>query len=601
MNQVLKVLVASGWLGFVAASVEARPPNVVLILTDDQGWGDIHAHGNEVIDTPHLDRLRIEGARFDRFFVSPVCAPTRSALLTGRYHPRTGVHGVTRGAEDMRAEETTLAEGLKQYGYATGCFGKWHNGAHYPRDPNGQGFDEFLGFCAGHWLEYVDPPLQHNQGMERRKGYITDILTDAAMDFMEARKDGPFFCYIPFNAPHSPWIAPEPLWEKYKAMGLPTDEEACAYAMVENIDQNVGRLLEKLDALKLSEDTIVIFCTDNGPNSDRYNGGMLGRKGSVQEGGVRVPFFVSWRGKIAPGLEIHDIAAHIDVMPTVLELCGISHDPEPGFELDGLSFARALRGARFAMPRRHLFVHQAGKDGVTLTNGSVRSQKYRASLERAKNGSKDGWRLFDLESDPGQKENIAERYPDLLAEMRGAYEAWFDKVTRKGFDPLPVPVGMKGADCVLLQAHQSILVTPTPGEGLQFANQNGYAHDWAAEWTDLNAYVMWPVEVNRGGRYEVWIEHAAREETEGSELQIRVGDARLGSGPLPVHDPEPLPKLDQVPRHHITVPEIRWEERKLGEIRLEPGKAELQVRLTRKVGAEGPWLKSIRLQRLGGD
>ena len=186
-----------------AEAAAQRPPNVVVFLTDDQGFGDMHAHGNELLDTPVQDALRLAGARFERFYVNPVCAPTRAAFLTGRYPARTGVSGVTHRLETMRADEVTIAEVFKGAGYATGCFGKWHNGAHYPNHPNGQGFDEFFGFCAGHWNNYFDTTLERNGEAVQTKGYITDVITDAALDFIEANRDDPFFAYIPYNAPHA--------------------------------------------------------------------------------------------------------------------------------------------------------------------------------------------------------------------------------------------------------------------------------------------------------------------------------------------------------------------------------------------------------------
>ncbi len=318
-------------------------PNVLLILTDDQGWGDISAHGNAVIETPVLDALAKSGTTFDRFFVSPVCAPTRAALLTGRYPLRGGVHGVTRGAETLAADEVTLAEVFRGAGYATGCFGKWHNGAHFPHDPNGQGFDEFLGFCAGHWNDYFDTRLQHNQAMIETKGYITDVLTDAAIRFMDRHRSAPFLCYVPLNTPHSPFQVPDTRFEKYRAKGL-SPIEACVSAMVENIDANVGRMLEYLDDYGMADETIVIFLTDNGPNTDRFNGGMRGRKGSVHEGGVRVPFFVRWPGKVRAGRTVTEPAMHIDVLPTLVDLCGIDLAPGVPAPRDGISLASLLLG-----------------------------------------------------------------------------------------------------------------------------------------------------------------------------------------------------------------------------------------------------------------
>ncbi|MHC4721677.1 MAG: sulfatase-like hydrolase/transferase, partial [Planctomycetota bacterium] len=239
---------ASG-LGIAAAAIPAyafsssapgpkqseRKPNVLLIMTDDQGWGDLHSHGNDKIDTPVLDKFATDGARFDSFFVSATCAPTRASLLTGRYYLRTGTHGVTRGRENMRAEEVTIAEVLKAAGYATSCFGKWHNGSNWPYHPNAQGFDEFVGFCAGNLLNYFDTNLEHNGTSIKTTGYISDVLTDFAITFIENNKDQPFFCYVPYNAPHSPFQVPDKYFDKYKARGL-DDILACIYGMCENLD-----------------------------------------------------------------------------------------------------------------------------------------------------------------------------------------------------------------------------------------------------------------------------------------------------------------------------------------------------------------------------
>ena len=272
-------------------------PNIVLIMADDMGWGDIAMNGNPFsINTPNLEKIARSGARFEHFMVSPLCAPTRASLLTGRYHLRTGVSNVTGGLETMRSEEVTMAEVFRNAGYATGLFGKWHNGAHYPQDPNGQGFDEFFGFCGGHWTNYFNTRLQHNQTMVATRGYITDVLTDAALDFIEKNKARPFLCYIPYNAPHGPFQVDDKYFNKFKSKGV-NDMDAAIYGMVENVDENIGRVLEKLESLKLTGNTIVVFLTDNGPNSNRYNGYMKGKKGAVDEGGCTGTVVYSLAGK----------------------------------------------------------------------------------------------------------------------------------------------------------------------------------------------------------------------------------------------------------------------------------------------------------------
>ena len=266
-------------------SAESRP-NVILIMTDDQGYGDLGFHGNDKIDTPVLDNLATESVRFDRFFVCPLCTPTRATLLSGRYHPRTGAMSVTRGLETMRSAEVTIAEVLRSAGYATGCFGKWHLGEHYPNHPNGQGFDEFFGMLQGHWNNYFDPKLEHNGRRVQTRGYITDVITGYALRFVERNRHRPFFCYVPYNAPHTPHQVPDRYFDKYIERGL--DARAAAiYGMVENIDENIGRLLKKLDELELTKRTIGFFLSDNGPEGhegSRYNAGMRGMKGSVHEG-----------------------------------------------------------------------------------------------------------------------------------------------------------------------------------------------------------------------------------------------------------------------------------------------------------------------------
>jgi arylsulfatase A-like enzyme len=334
-----------GFFLFLAPLLAAgSPPNVIVILTDDQGWGDLSLHGNPHLETPHLDALAHSGARLDRFYVSPVCAPTRASLLTGKFHQRTGVHGVTRGQENMSLDEVTLADLFKEAGYATGIFGKWHNGAHYPYHPNGRGFDQFVGFCAGHWSNYFDALIEENGKPHRSKGYMTDYLTDRAIELHRGKRQerrNPFICYIPYQTPHTPYQVPDEPFEKYTAMGL-DPQLACLMAMCENIDNNVGRVLAALEEMKIREETIVIFFSDNGPNRYRFNGGLKGRKGSVDDGGMRVPSFVSWPGTIPSRLIVDEVTAHIDLLPSLMGWIG--RDDLIPVGIDGRSLAPLLTG-----------------------------------------------------------------------------------------------------------------------------------------------------------------------------------------------------------------------------------------------------------------
>jgi len=564
------------------APAPKRQPNIVLIMTDDQGWGDIHSHGNAALDTPVLDRLAGQGARFDRFYVSAVCAPTRASLLTGRHHLRCGVSGVTRGLETMRAGEVTLAEVLRGAGYATGIFGKWHNGMHFPQHPNGQGFEEFLGFCAGHWNNYFDTTLERNGRPAPTRGFITDVLTDAALEFIERHRARPFFCYVPYNAPHGPFQAPDRQFDKYKAHGL-ADREACVYAMVENIDDNVGRLLERLDALDLARDTIVIFLTDNGPNTERFNGGMRGRKGSPDEGGVRVPFFIRWPGRIEAGRTVARIAAHIDVFPTLLDLCGLPAPSEP--RLDGVSLAPLLTGEARDWPDRLLFSHWAQGENPRPFPGAVRTQRHRL-VQRKKGGPE----LYDMTADPAQANDIATEAPDVVRRLSEAYDAWFKDVTREPIVRPPIAVGHAEAPVVECPAPEAYF------EGnVTFKGKAGWANDWLTNWTSTDDAIWWELDVVRPGRFDVALRYTSPAKDVGARVRVGAGAARVEGVVERAHDPAPLPSPDRVPRGEVY--EKVWASLELGALELPQGRTRLLVKALTKPGASVMDLKAVVLRR----
>lgn len=436
----------------VASDVRAEDrahPSVILILSDDQGFGDIRSHGNEKIDTPVLDRFAAEGARFDRFFVSPICAPTRAALMTGRYHLRTGVVEVVPDyLATMQLDEVTLGEAFQQAGYATGLFGKWHLGKWYPYHPNVQGFDEYFGFRSGAWGDYFDTPLEHNGRQVPTHGYITDVLTDRALAFIEEHRDVPFFCYVPYNVPHSPFQVPDRYFEQYMARSL-DDRTAAVYGMCENMDENIGRILAKLDTLKIADDTIVLFLTDNGPNGVRYNAGMRGRKGSVDEGGVRVPLFVRWPGRIAPGKIVKPLAAHIDLFPTLIELCGIEMPKTR--PLDGISLAPLVLGDTTSLPDRRLFSVRmdepfGGRRRVMRI--AARTPRWRLTVEG------ENVALFDMVADPRQKQDLADQYPEVVATLRADIDRWYADVTKDSPPRVPIPIGYEVDPVIDLKAHR---------------------------------------------------------------------------------------------------------------------------------------------------
>ena len=558
-------------------------PNVILILTDDQGYGDVHIHGNDSISTPNMDLLGTAGVRLDRFYVSPVCAPTRASLLTGRYHLRTGTHWVTRGGENMHEEEVTLAELFKANGYATGIFGKWHNGSHYPEHPLGQGFDEFTGFCAGHWNNYFDTQLEQNGEMVSTEGYITDVLTDHALAFMENHEDEPFFCYLPYNAPHSPFQVPDKYFNKYKEMGL-TDKNATVYGMVENIDDNIERILSRVEEMGKTEETLVIFITDNGPNGNRYNGGMLGRKGSVHEGGVRVPSFWYWPGQLAGGRVVEEITSHIDVFPTLVSLLGLK-DMET-LPQDGRDISSLLTGEKEELAERNIFSHQFSRGGVQDYPGSFRTAQYRFVAY-----SEDKPELYDMMLDPGQSKNLADSLPELASSLHEEYKAWIREMRMDGFAIRPTQIGHDQARRVLLPAHEASLT----GNISYMANQNGWANDWLVNWTSEGDIVSWEVEVVEEGTYDFSLSYCVKEENVGAKIILDIGSQKLESVISKPFYPEPYPSPDKVVRKQEAY-EKDWESLNLGEMMLEKGVYKIQLS-ARNIQGEACELKSLTITR----
>ncbi len=428
-----------------SVSAAERPPNVLLIITDDQGYGDLGLHGNEKIRTPNLDRLGGESVQLTHFHVSPVCSPTRASLLTGRYHYRTGVVDTYLGRSMMWPDEVTLAEMLSHAGYRTGLFGKWHLGDNYPMRAQDQGFQEVLVGRGGGLSQpsdepgtdpktsYFDPVLQHNGKAEKFTGYCTDIFADATMKFIEANREQPFFAMLATNAPHTPLQVPESYLKPYLDAGLP-ENLARVYAMVTNLDDNIGRVLEKLRALDLERNTIVFFVTDNGPQGARFNAGMRGTKGTVYEGGIRVPCFVRWTGTLAPG-KVDRLSAHIDITPTLLDACSV---PAPAdLKIDGTSLLPLLRNLDNAVatwPERTLhFQWHRGDFPEPFRQSAALTQNWKLV---------NGRELYNLEKDPAEKIDVATKHPEIAAKLHASHAAWFAEVTpRTRKNPPPIVIG----------------------------------------------------------------------------------------------------------------------------------------------------------------
>lgn len=565
----------------LAPPVLTAKPNVVVILADDQGWGDLSLNGNANLRTPHIDSLARDGVRCERFFVQPVCSPTRAELLTGRWHPRGGVRGVSTGAERLDLDERTIAEAFRAAGYVTGCFGKWHNGSQYPYHPNGRGFDEYYGFTSGHWGDYFDAPLEHNGRAVTGNGYLTDDLTDRAISFLRqnATADKPSFCYLAYNTPHSPMQVPDPYWQRFESAKLKLtgredlNHTRAALAMCENIDDNVGRLLAALKDQKLDTNTIVVYFSDNGPNGPRWNGGMKGHKGSTDEGGVRSALHLRWPGKVRPGGTLIPIAAAVDLYPTLIDLAGVARVGDKPF--DGISLAPWLLGKDAPAPERVLFQHWAGKV-------SARDQRFRLDATG---------QLFELARDPGQQRNVAADHPEAAKRLTDAVASWKRQVLGElpEVDRRPFPVGFAAFPRAVLPARDGV-----PHGGVKRSAPAPNCSFFTA-WTKSDDRMTWEVEVAAAGRYEAIVHYTCPKADVGAQLELTLGSASWTGIVAAAHDP-PLrgKERDRVPRRGESyVKDFR--PLSLGVVEVPAGKATLTLRAPKVVGAQVADVRAVEL------
>ena len=411
--------------------IENKKPNVIIIMTDDQGFGDLGINKNPNIITPNIDQFASESVQFDNFFVSPVCAPTRASLMTGRYSLRTGVRDTYNGGAIMSNTETTIAEILKEADYSTGIFGKWHLGDNYPFRPSEQGFDEsiihlaggigqvgdFTNYYKGN-TSYFDPILWKNNKKNQYDGYCSDIFAENAVKFIEKNKNKPFFCYLSFNAPHTPLQVPKKYYDMYKDLDPEVgfmDESLASkmsekdkedarriYGMVTNVDDNVGKVLNKLTELGIEEETIIIFMTDNGPQQFRYNSNMKGLKGTVYNGGTRVPFYIKYAEKFKNSKVISRMSAHIDILPTILELCNLKIPSDR--KIDGQSLVPLINSKPFN--DRHLFSYWTRRFPEKYINMSIQNDNYKLVGNNDYNGKIKDFELYDLIADPLESKNV---------------------------------------------------------------------------------------------------------------------------------------------------------------------------------------------------
>lgn len=480
----------------------ARRPNVVLVMTDDQGYGDLGVHGHPVLRTPNIDAFAREAISFSNFHVSPTCSPARAALLTGRDSNRAGVWHTAAGRGLMRRDEVTIAEMLQEAGYATGIFGKWHLGSMYSFRASDRGFEEVFALGGGGGTGNIsdfwnntnfDPVMNHNGQFVPTNGYITDTLFDEAMEFIDAsiEQGRPFFVYLPTNAPHAPFNAPAVYAERYPDQSV---RMAHFLGMIENIDDNFGRLRRHLRESGLQDNTILMFMTDNGTGFGQglYNAGMRGIKGSEYDGGHRVPLFLHWpAGDMAGPRTVDALAAHIDLAPTLLDLAGVEARTADRF--DGVSLRLLLEGQEADWPDRSIIIDsQRILHPEKWRKSSVMTRRWRLV---------NGMELYDMESDPGQSLDVAGQHPEVVSSLRSIYERWWNGIEPTFADTPRIVIGSE-------HQYMSRLVTrECLSSGLPAWSQSDVRVARHREGNDCT----WAVDVERAGEYIVELRRWPRE------------------------------------------------------------------------------------------
>ncbi|AQQ70372.1 Arylsulfatase [Limihaloglobus sulfuriphilus] len=513
-------------------------PNVILVLTDDQGYGDLGCHGNRIVQTPNIDSFYDESSRFTNYHVGPTCAPTRAGLFTGHYANSTGVWHTIGGRSLLRGDEWTIADAMKSAGWKTAIFGKWHLGDEYPYLPHYRGFEKSLIHKGGgisqapdYWgNDYFDDTYYDNGKPVKFSGYCTDVWFDKAIEFIEENRDNPFLCCITPNAPHSPYNVPKKYSDMYA--GKVPAARAAFYGMITNIDENFGKLRRKLQTLGIEDDTVLIFMTDNGTScgcsiddegfvTDGYNAGMRGVKGWPYEGGHRTPFFIRWaRGGINKAADINNVTGNIDFMPTILDLCGID---DGGRTFHGKSLVPLLEGG-------------ARQDRVIVTDSQrlVNPVKWRLSSVMTDNYRLiNGSELYDISCDPEQRCDISAQHQDIVNRLRDEYEKWWRLVSGKFEQEIPIPVGAELGEQTVLCCHDWRF-EPASGEEVAANLHNWRFDDCDTAWSQghirqakiTNGY--WEVYVQKTGIYKIklcrWPQesgHSLKEGFEGDDVQWR--------------------------------------------------------------------------------
>ena len=569
-------------------------PNIILILTDDQGWGDLSLNGNEDLHTPNIDKIALNGVIFDRFFVSPVCSPTRAEILTGRHHTRTGVYDVSLGGERINVDEETLGDLFKAAGYKTAAYGKWHNGMQAPYHPNTRGFDQFYGFCSGHWGNYFNPVLEKNGELVKGKGFITDDLTNHGIEFIRKNKNNPFFLFMPFNTPHSPMQVPDKYWNKFKNKDLtqkgtlsniPDDKYSgtnskgenhskAALAMCENIDWNVGRIIETLESQKIIDNTIIIYLSDNGPNGHRWNGGMKGIKGSTDEGGTRSPMIISWKGNIPSGKKVSKIASGIDLLPTLIDISGIKVKPKN--KLDGVNLRQIIYQNDANWQERYIYNYWRGRL-------SLRSQDFRLDNEN---------NLYNMNDDPNQLNNVSTNYKEIFEVMKKAKIKWKKELL----------ANITKDKRAFIIGHPELKNTQIPARDASanglIKRSNYYPNcSYMTNWVNIEDTITWDAEVAEDGKFEAIIYYTCKKDALGSEIELSFSDSSISKKITKFYDPKEYgQENDRSPRIESYVKDFI--PLKMGVIDLKKGKGTLMLKGIKMTGKELLDFRLLMLKRI---
>ena len=541
-------------------------PNILIILTDDQGWGDLSINGNTNLKTPNIDNIALNGASFERFYVSPVCSPTRAELLSGKFFVRSGVNGVTRGYERMNTDVKLISDFFKGKKYKTGAFGKWHNGSQPPYHPNNRGFDEFYGFTSGHWGNYFDPILEKNGKIIKTEGYINDVITNEAISFIK-KSNKPFLSFISYNTPHSPMQVPDKysdgkdilLRGRYSKREN-IEKTKAAMGMIENIDENIGKVVRLLKEKGVYENTIIIFFSDNGPNGNRWNNDLKDRKGSTNEGGVRVPFFIQWPKNIKKGLKIKQISSVLDLFPTLLELTG----NESLNDLDGMSLKRFLDSPSLLDDERTIF---------SYWNNRISARNNNYILDHENN-------LYDLVKDFSQYNPIEKDNNPHYQKLLNDKNEWLNKVVNPNKEKLkrrPFTINYNTANYTHLPARDAEINGDLKRSSIH-ANCS-----FIENWVNTNDYIFWEIDVLEDGINNIELYYTLEKESVGTEIALEFENQIIKKTIDEFHDPNLVgfeeDKIERIESYTKDFKKI-----KIGKMSFNKGLSRLKLKTTKKVG-----------------